>query len=71
MRRVWERLQGEATAAATWLGEEVPGVLAVPVEGIGGGSVTGETRGHLVTALENLCSKVLGRVLEEVRLQSC
>ena len=70
VRRVWERLQREATASAAWLGEEVPSVLTVPVEGIGSGSVSGETRGHLVTALENLRSKVLGRALEEVRPRS-
>ena len=67
MRRVWSRLQGEARASAAWLGEEVPAILDTVVQGIGDGSVTGETRGKIVTALENQRSKVLTKALLEVR----
>ena len=31
VRRCWERIQLEARQSATWLGEEVPEVLATPV----------------------------------------
>ena len=45
----------------------MPSVLDSPVEGIGGDSVSGDSRGHIVSALDNLRSKVLGKLLEEVR----
>ena len=67
VRRVWSTLQGEARASADFLGEEVPSILASPVEGIGDGSTSGETRGKVVTAMEHLRSKVLSKVLTGVR----
>ena len=48
IKRIWTKIQLEAQASADWLGEDVPGVLATPVEGIqcmsyqdGGGDVMG------------------------------
>jgi len=53
LRRLWERLQREARVSADWLGEEVPGVLNTPVQGVGEGSVSGAIRGRVVQATEN------------------
>jgi hypothetical protein len=39
VQEVWERLQVQATQAANYLGEEMPKLLAVPVQGIGEGSI--------------------------------
>ena len=58
LRTIWERIQNEARISAEWLGEEIPGVLNVAVEGIGDGSVSGDTRGKVVEAIENTRSKV-------------
>ena len=70
MRKVWAPLYREAQLAATWLGEEVPAVLATPLPGLGAGCVTGETRGKVVEAVENLRAKVLKKALHQVRPKS-
>ena len=70
LRRVWGRLFREAQLTAAWLGEEVPPVLATPLLGLGDGSVTGATRGKVITAVENLRAKALDKALQEVRPKS-
>ena len=64
LREVWSKLKGEAVESADWLGREVEEVFVAGVEGVGGGSVTGETRGKIVEAREKtralLLSKALG-----------
>ena len=73
LRRLWGRVQQEAQGAATWLGIQVPEVLATSVEGIGlpcaceESSVPGAIRGRVVAALENLRTKVLSKTLSLVR----
>ena len=57
----WRCLQGEAEAAAAWLGEEVEGPLATDVNSAGDGSTSGKTRSALVENRE----KVLGKLLLE------
>ena len=62
LQKIWRRAQEEAEQAASWLGGEVPPVLAAQVEGIGGdtvdASVSGGTRGRVVQALESQRAKV-------------
>ena len=48
-----------------YLGEELGGALALPVEGAGDGSTDGSTRKVVVTQLENLRHKVLTKSLKE------
>jgi len=60
----------EARQAATWLGEEVPEVLATPLEGLGDGSTSGSTRGKVVEAMECTRAKVLVKALDLVRPRS-
>ena len=67
LRTSWERIQNEARISAEWLGEEIPGVLNVAVEGIGDGSVSGDTQGKVVEAIENTRSKVLDKSLKILR----
>ena len=59
----------EAVEAAEWLGEEVMEVFQVREEGVGCGSVTGETRGKLVQAREQTRAKLLIKALEQFRRQ--
>ena len=67
MIRVWEDLQREARVAHDWLGLELAGVLASPVEGFGDGSVSGATRGKIVEALEDTRARLLAKALADVR----
>ena len=67
LKAVWDYLQLQARVGAAWLGEETPEVLASPVEGVGGDSVCGATRGKVITALEDLHAKLLSKSLELVR----
>ena len=55
----WEGLQGEARDCAAYLGEELDGPLAVPVEGAGEGRVDGSTRVLVTQQRESLTTKVL------------
>ena len=59
----WEGLQGEARDCAAYLGEELDGPLAVPVEGAGEGRVDGSTRALVTQQREGLRAKVLRRAL--------
>ena len=67
LRRSWNRIQLEARQSATWLGEEVPGVLDTPIEGVGEGSIDGSTRGKVTQAVEGMRAKVLEKALALVR----
>ena len=59
----WEELQGGATEMATYLGEELEGQLAIPMERVGERRVDGSTR-HLVTQQrEAMRVKVLRKAL--------
>ena len=59
----WEELQGEAREMATYLGEELEGQLAAPLEGVGEGRLDGSTR-HLITQQrESMRAKVLSMAL--------
>ena len=70
LRRVWERISAEARQCANFLGEEVPELLRVEIQGLGDGSVSGATRGRIVQAVEDQRVKVLGRLLDQVRPKS-
>ena len=58
-------LAGEARQLSVYLGEELSGALALPVEGAGYGSTDGSTRKAVVTQLENLRYRVLSKHLKE------
>ena len=64
LRRVWSRLVIQGREVADWLGEEVKEVFTTMVEGIGGPSVSGQTRGIIVEATEKNKSSLLTRALE-------
>ena len=66
IKRIWEKLQSEARASADWLGEDVPQVLATPVEGIGDVSISGVIRSLIMAARENTRAKALGKALKEM-----
>ena len=72
VRRTWRKIEGQATAAAVWVGEEMSDVLAAQVQGIGAPSeetsVSGATRGRIVAALQTLQSKVLAKDLKSARV---
>ena len=61
----WEVLSGEARELCDYLGEELSGALAIPVEGAGDGSTKGDTRKAVVTQLESLRHRVLSKHLKE------
>ena len=69
MIRVWDGLQQEKQQVFRWLGGEEPKVLACGVEGIGDGSVSGETRRRLTEARENWRAKVLTKKLRRCGLR--
>ena len=50
LREVWSKLKREAVESADWLGREVEEVFIPSVEGVGDGSISGETRGKIVKA---------------------
>ena len=64
LTRLWDTLQLEAREMCQFLGEELEGPLAVPVEGAGEGSVTGATRQLATTYLEDRRLQVLRKALE-------
>ena len=70
LAHAWDKLQSEARSAANWLDIEIPDIFSTNSEGIGHGSVTGATRGKVVSALEVLRANVLGKALDEVRPKS-
>ena len=70
VRLVLETLTEEYAASQGWLESGLEGALGASIEGIGDGSVSGETRGHIMECLENSRAKVLVKALEEVRPRS-
>ena len=62
LKRVWNAMVKEGSEAAEWLGPEVE-VFTTNIEGVGGSSVSGETRGLLVEAMEMNRSLLLSRAL--------
>ena len=67
LREVWDRLKGQAEEAAEWLGVELEEVFVSGVEGVGGGSINGETKKKIVTAVEKTRSLLLTKSLEQHR----
>ena len=65
MARAWEQLQQEAREGCQYLGEEVTGQLAVPPEGVGGGTTDGSTRATVTKEREKLRVEVLERALAD------
>ena len=61
----WNALTREAREMSEYLGEELSGALANPVEGAGDGSTDGGTRKTVVTQLENLRHRVLTKHLKD------
>ena len=64
---MWQRLVGESRRAAEWLGGEMEQVFTTEIQGIGGDSVNGETRGSLVEARDRVRACLLTRSLEQHR----
>ena len=67
---IWAALEEDATAASRILGEDIPLVFQVSEEGVGGSSVSGETRSRIMAAQEKTASKVLDKVLARMRPRS-
>ena len=59
----WNNLQGEAQDMTAYLGEELEGHLAVPLEGVGEGRVDGSTRHLVMEQREGLKARVLSKAL--------
>ena len=62
----WVVLQEEARECSVFLGQELDGHLAVPVEGVGEGSVDGSTRRKVVQQREELRGAVLEHALSRL-----
>ena len=62
-------LQKMAREGAQYLGEPLDPLLTSSLEGLGGGSVSGATRGQVVEARDTLKSRLLTRALQ-ARLRS-
>ena len=67
MKRSWDKLTREAREASHWLDRDVEGVFDVSLEGFGGGSVSGQTRGLIVSAREKTRYLLLEKYLSEHR----
>ena len=63
--RAWDILEREAKGMADFLGQEVEGVMAVTVDGVGEGRTDGSTRKKLVEQREKTRGLVLGKALEQ------
>ena len=70
LKAAWEVLTGEARELCDYLGEDLGGALALPVEGAGDGSTDGSTRKAVVTQLENLRHRGLTKHLKEWQARS-
>ena len=71
LRRTWTSLTNEAREAAEWLDKDLEPVFSSTVEGVGNGSVTGETRRSVVEALEKTRALLLGKGLRSSPAQEC
>ena len=69
LRRWWDRVQGIAREGSKILGEPLDPLLTTSLDGLGGGSVNGTTRGQVVEARDTLKSRLLTRVLQDHRPQ--
>ena len=63
MRRIWDKLEGEARGAAQWQGSEMEPIFVSNLQGLGAGSVSGGTRGELVEAIDRIRSGLLSQAL--------
>ena len=63
----WQKLTMEAREAAEWMEREMEPVFTVAVSGLGEGSVSGETRGKIVSAREKTRALLLNKALAEHR----
>ena len=61
----WARLQGTAEQACAYLGRELQGALAAPVEGMGDGAEDGSVRRLVTEQLQGLQKAVLVKSLED------
>ena len=61
----WQGLQGEAEECCRYLGKTLAAPLAQPVQGLGEGCVTGNTRARVVEQREELRALVLARALKD------
>ena len=64
LTRWWDRIQEMATEGSTFLGEPSDPLLSSSLEGLGGGSVTGVTRGQVVEDRDTLKSRLLTKALQ-------
>ena len=64
LRRVWSRLRQEEVEAAAWLEEEVHCSFQVGVEGVGGISCDGSTRGKLMEERDSTRAQMVSKGLE-------
>ena len=64
LQRVWDGLVREAAEAAEWMNEPLELLFTGRLENLGGGSVSGETRGEVMEARERLRFRLLTKVLE-------
>ena len=67
---MWQKQQKEYYDSFQYLGMERDGILGGRVEGIGDGSVTGETRGVILECLETPRAQVLTMALSQLRPRS-
>ena len=67
MRQVWQKLGREERESADWLDKDMDPVFAGNLEGLGGGSVTGATRGEIVSARERTRALLLAKALKDHR----
>ena len=64
LRRVWDKLRQEEVQAAAWLDEEVHSSFQVEVEGVGGASRDGSTRGKLMEERDSTWARMVTKGLE-------
>ena len=69
LHRWFEGLQSEARVGGEFLGEDPDPLLSSDLQGLGGSSVSGATRGQVVEARDMLRSRLLTRALELHRPQ--
>ena len=64
LTRWWEKIQEMAREGSTFLGEPPDPLLSSNLERLGGGSVTGATRGQVVEARDTLKARLLTKTLQ-------